>query len=87
MTLKNWLEQIDIESLSLSTIALWADDDDEEPLFEGCVTDIPWIYLDLELGINDPDDPSRKPVMVFSKENSYGVHMPHFLISVIDNLY
>ena len=87
MTLKEWLEQIDIESLSISTIALWADGEDAEPLFEGYTTDIPWIYLDCKLGVNDPDDPSRKPVMVFSKENHYGIHKPHFIITIIDNIY
>ena len=86
MTLGKWLKQIDIESLSISTIALWIDGDDSV-LWEGHTSNIPWIYLDYKIGVHDPDDPERKPIMIFSKENFYGAHMPHFIITIIDNTY
>ena len=84
MTLGKWLKQIDIESLSISTTALWLDGDDDGVLWEGHTDDIPWIYLDYKIVVNDPEDPDRKPIMVFSKENQYGVHIPHFIITIIE---
>ena len=83
MTLGKWIKQIDIESLSVSTIALWWDDKkEEEPLWEGRASKIPMEYLDYKIKVTDPEDSSAKPIMVFAKENQYGVYFPHFIITV-----
>ena len=85
MTLGKWMKQIDIESLSVTTVALWLDDNEvEEPLWEGRMSKIPMEYLDYKLQITDPDDSITKPVMVFAKENQYGTYLPHFIITVIE---
>ena len=85
MTLGKWIKQIDIESLSLSTVALWEDNEKaEEPLWEGRALKIPMEYLDYKLQITDPDDPTTKPIMIFAKENQYGAYFPHFIITIAE---
>ena len=85
MTLGKWIKQIDIETLSLSTIALWADDDEVEgPLWEGRASKIPMEYLDYKMQFTDPESYITKPVMVFAKENQYGSHSPHFIITIAE---
>ena len=83
MTLGKWVKQIDIETLSTTTVALWLDEDREDILWEGRASKIPMEYLDYKIGITD-DDPTVKPIMVFAKENQYGAYFPHFVITVTE---
>lgn len=84
MKLSKWLKQIDIESLSISTVTLWSDyKDEEEPIWEGHISQIPMEYLEYKIGITD-DDPTVKPIMVFAKESEYGGYRPHFIITIQD---
>lgn len=48
MTLKKWIKYVN----SLEKVIIWGKDD-EEPLFEGPVFEIPWTLVDCKIGSTD----------------------------------
>lgn len=80
MTLRKWLKVID----PICDIVIWADYDNEEPIFEGSVFDIPWVWVDCEIGRGENDDSEDEPIYISKHINKYGVEMPLIVANIID---
>ena len=77
MKLKNWIKQID----SLSKVKIWGDE--EIPLFEGWINEIPWTIVDYKIGrINTAD--TDEPIYISIYTNEHGATMPLIVINVIE---
>lgn len=54
--------------------------DDKEPIFEGCVFEIPWTIVNYKIGRMNPED-EDKPIYVTHMEDS---GQPKIIINVIE---
>ena len=77
MKLKDLIPLIDW----LSHVVIWTEDsaEDEEPAFDGCVMEIPWIYMDMKIG--RPQGEIEEPIYISQKE---GTHEPVMVINLLE---
>ena len=78
MTLKKWMKCIN----PIVDVVIWTnDDDDETPSFEGSMLDIPWWYLDCEIGCYDED--IDEPIYITEHKNKFGRNEPCIVINLL----
>ena len=76
MKLKDWIEIVD----PIVDVTIWIENDDE-PIFEGNMMDIPWWLIDYEIGRrNDPEE----PIYVYAKKHNNGYYNPCIVINLLD---
>lgn len=75
MKLKDFIPLIDW----LSHVVLWTEDS-EEPVFDGYVMDMPWIFLDMKIG-RPPGETEEPPIYISQKE---GTHEPVMVINLLE---
>lgn len=74
MKLKKLIKYMD----SLTEVIIWGDNE-EEPLFKGCILYIPWHLIDLEIGRkNSPED---EPIYIYNDKEKNDAIM---VINVIE---
>ena len=78
MKLKNWIKQVD----SLSKVKIWGFDE-EIPLFEGWIDEIPWTIVDYKIGRMNTAD-TDEPIYISIYTNERGETMPIIVINVIE---
>lgn len=78
MKLKNWIKQVD----GLSKVKIWGFDE-EIPLFEGWIDEIPWTIADYKIGRMNIED-TDEPIYISIYTNEYGATMPLIVINVIE---
>ena len=76
MKLKNWIKYVD----SLDNVIIWGMDD-KEPIFEGCVFEIPWTIVNYKIGRMNPRDEDESPIYVTHMDDS---SQPKIIINVIE---
>lgn len=91
MTLKEWLEVIDVVGLN---VRLWSqyfkeysEEDDDEPLWEGWSMNIPWVYIDKKIGIvNEKTGVIEKEDAIYfiTEKNEYGVDVIWANINIVE---
>ena len=74
MTLKKWIKYVD----GLDNVIIWGKND-AEPLFEGCIFEIPWTLINYKIGNTDKN--SDEPIHLVNLSNK-----PTLIINVIDNI-
>ena len=75
MKLKNWIKYLD----SLDNVIIWGIDD-KEPIFEGCVFEIPWTIVNYKIGRMNPKDEDEPIFVTCKKDNG----QPEIIINVIE---
>ena len=75
MKLKNWIKYID----GLNDVIIWGVDD-KEPIFEGCVCEIPWTIVDYKIGKVNPED-TDEPIYITRMDRD---GQPKIIINVIE---
>lgn len=75
MKLKNWIKYLD----SLDNVIIWGMDD-KEPIFEGCVFEIPWTIVNYKIGRMNQKD-GDEPIFVTRMDDS---GQPKIIINVIE---
>lgn len=78
MTLKQWIKVID----PCIDVVIWGNTTENEPIYEGSLFNIPWIYMDYQIG--RPDGNTEEPIYITQKTNEYGVTLPCITINVIE---
>ena len=79
MKLKNWIKQVDC----LSKVKIWGFDE-EIPLFEGWIDEIPWTIADYKIGKMNTTNIVDEPIYISIYTNEYGATMPLIVINVIE---
>ncbi len=77
MTLKEWLEKIDL----VIDVRIWGQND-KIPLFEGAAFDIPWTIIDFPIGRTD--DITTPPIDICTYKNEKNVTLPIIVINVVE---
>lgn len=82
MKVKDLLKVVD----PIIDVDIWTQFDDEEsgPSFSGSMLDLPWIYLDFEIGFPKGKDEGEKPIYICTHTNEHGVELAYMAINVID---
>lgn len=75
MKLKNWIKYVD----SLDNVIIWGMDN-KEPIFEGCVFEIPWTIVNYKIGRMNSKD-GDEPIYVARMEDG---GQPKIIINVIE---
>ena len=78
MKFKKWMKVID----PICHVEIWTQYDKETPAFEGNLLDVPWYFLDYEIGRNDSDN-SEEPIIVSVYTDKHGRKMPIIIIELI----
>ena len=90
MTLKEWLEVIDVVGLN---VRLWSQyfkenlEEDDEPLWEGWSMHIPWVYIDKKIGIvNENTGVIEKEDAIYfiTEKNEHGVDVIWANINIVE---
>ncbi len=55
---------------------------DEEPVFHGCLMDVPWGLANKEIG--RADNSKEEPIFITERTNEYGVKLPCITINIIE---
>lgn len=78
MKLKNWIKQVD----GLSKVIIWGIDE-EIPLFEGWINEIPWTIVDYKIGRMNTED-TDEPIYISIYTNEHKATIPLIVINVIE---
>lgn len=65
MKFKKWMKVID----PIVDVVIWTQDDDKEPAYKGSLLDVPWYYIDWQIGNKDND---IDPPIYISKDDETG---------------
>lgn len=80
MKLKKFIKLLD----PIGDIIIWTDGCGDEPVYEGSILDMPWIYLDYQIGRVEGED-DEEPVYISKRhKNQYGVELPCLVINLIE---
>lgn len=66
----------------LCDVEIWTQDEPDEPAFKGSILDIPWYFMDFEIGREDPKD-KDEPIFISYKINSNNVILPVLVVNLI----
>lgn len=86
MTLKEWLEVIDVIGLNVKLWSQYSETDDE-PLWEGWSMHIPWVYANKKIGIvNENTGVIEKEDAIYfiTEKNEYGVDIVWANINIVE---
>ena len=67
-------------------VHIWTQCDTEEsgPSFSGSMLDIPWVFIDREIGYPEGQYEGELPIFIGVETNEYGVELPYMAINIID---
>lgn len=77
MKFKKWMKVVD----PICDVSIWTQDDNDTPAFEGGLLDVPWYFLDYEIGRTDNN--SDEPIFISTYIDKHGRRMPIIVISLI----
>lgn len=77
MKFKEWMKVVD----PICDVAIWTQYDNDTPAFEGSLLDVPWYFLDYEIG--RADNNSDEPIIISTYIDEHGRKMPIIVISLI----
>jgi hypothetical protein len=78
MKLLKWIKQVD----SICDVIIYSQYDEEEPIFEGAMFEIPWVYMNKEIGRTDGSQ--EEPIYISHKKLDNGVVLPVIIINIIE---
>ena len=78
MILKDLLEKIEPVGCD---IVIWGRYDEDNYLFKGDISDVPWIYVDCEIRREDDED---QPIRFITEKNEYGVYKVIIIVFIIE---
>ena len=86
MTLKEWLEVVDVVGLN---VRLWSQysETGDEPLWEGWSMYIPWVYIDKKIGIVNENTgviEKEDAIYLMTEKNEYGVNIVWANINIVE---
>lgn len=64
------------------SVIIWGSDN-ETPLFEGSILEIPWTFMNYKIGRKNKED-DEEPIFTSIQKNKYGATLPVITINVID---
>lgn len=79
MKFKKWMKVVD----PICDVSIWTQYDNDTPAFEGCLLDVPWYFLDYEIG--RADNNSDEPIIISTYIDKHSRRMPIIVISLIAN--
>ena len=77
MKFKEWMKVVD----PICDVVIWTQDDNDTPAFEGSLLDVPWYFMDYEIGRKE--DKSEEPIFISTYTNKYGHKMPVIVVNLI----
>lgn len=77
MKFKKWMKVVD----PICDVSIWTQYDNDAPAFEGSLLDVPWYFLDYEIG--RADNNSDEPIIISTYIDEHGRRMPIIVISLI----
>lgn len=77
MKFKKWMKVVD----PICDVSIWTQYNNDTPAFEGGLLDVPWYFLDYEIG--RADNNSDEPIFISTYIDKHGRRMPIIVISLI----
>lgn len=74
MKFKKWLKAVD----PITDVRIYTQEE-EEPVFEGSMSDIPWYLLDYSIGTES----NEKPIYIITYRNEHKIELPMIVINLI----